>query len=210
MASIKEQSIAAFAADLASGNPSPGGGSAAAVGGMLAASLVTMVAGLTVGRKKYADVQGEMEEIALRAERLSTRLAELADLDARAYDGVMEAYRLPKASQAEMALRQEAVTEALRHAAEVPLETADAASEVLSLAVSAAAKGNTNAVTDAGVGALLAYAAFQAAAYNVKINIGSLDPKPEWARHMEETIAEQEARNSELASQARNQVLSRV
>ena len=207
---IKEQTIAAFAEDLASGNPSPGGGSAAAVSGVLAASLVKMVAVLTIGRKKYIAVQDEMEETATEAARLSALLSDLADRDARAYDGVMEAYKLPKSTEDEMGLRQEAVTQALRHAAEVPLQTACAVSKVLALAVSVAERGNTNAVTDAGVGALLAYAAFQAAAYNVRINIGSLEPKPEWALDMHKTIADLESHNSELATQARNKVLSGI
>jgi formiminotetrahydrofolate cyclodeaminase len=210
MTNIKEQTITAFAEDLASGNPSPGGGSAAAVSGVLAASLVKMVAGLTIGRKKYVAVQGEMEEIAAEGTRLAALLADLADRDARAYDGVMEAYRLPKSTEEELRLRQEAITEALRHAAEVPLQTARAASEVLVLAVSAADRGNANAVTDAGVGALLAYAAFQAAAYNVRINLSSLEPLPGWALHMQQSIADLEARNSELASQARDKVLSGI
>ncbi len=208
MISIREQSLAQFAADLASGNPSPGGGSAAAVSGVLAASLVTMVTGLTVGKKKYVAVQEEMEVIALQAQRLSAELADLADRDARAYDGVMEAYRLPKVSQEEIALRHEVVSLALKHAAEVPLQTAYAASEVLALAVRAAERGNSNAVTDAGVGALLAHAAFCAAAYNVRINLSSLDPKPEWALGMEQAIAKLEIKNSELALQARHKVLS--
>ena len=96
MVSITAQTIAQFTDDLASDNPSPGGGSAAAVSGVLAASLVKMVAGLTIGRKKYAEVRDEMEAIAAETEQLSSQLSGLADRDARAYDGVMEAYRLPK------------------------------------------------------------------------------------------------------------------
>ena len=210
MTNIREQTIAAFAEDLASANPSPGGGSAAAVSGVLAASLVRMVAGLTVGRKKYASVQNEMERIAEEATSLSRLLSELADRDARAYDGVMEAYKLPKSTEEVIKLRQEAITEALHHAAEVPLQTARAASQVLALAVLAAEKGNANAATDAGVGALLAYAAFQAASYNVMVNIGSLESMPKWALDMQEVIADLETRNTELASRARSKVLSRI
>jgi glutamate formiminotransferase/formiminotetrahydrofolate cyclodeaminase len=210
MVSITAQTIAQFTDDLASDNPSPGGGSAAAVSGVLAASLVKMVAGLTIGRKKYAEVRDEMEAIAAETEQLSSQLSGLADRDARAYDGVMEAYRLPKSTDEETRLRQSAIAEALRHAAEVPLETAHAASRVLALAVVVAEKGNVNAVTDAGVGALLAFAAFQAASYNVRINISSLDPRPAWAIDMEQEIATLAARNSELATQAQNKVLSGV
>jgi formiminotetrahydrofolate cyclodeaminase len=210
MTNIREQTIAAFAEDLASANPSPGGGSAAAVSGVLAASLVKMVAGLTVDRKKYASVQDEMEGIAEEATSLVKLLSELADRDARAYDGVMEAYKLPKSTEEVIKLRHEAITEALHHAAEVPLQTARAASQVLALAVLAAEKGNANAVTDAGVGALLAYAAFQAASYNVMINIDSLESTPKWALDMQEVIADLEARNTELASRARSKVLSRI
>lgn len=207
---IVDQTLQEFAADLASGKPSPGGGSAAAVSGILATSLVQMVARLTLGRKKYADTHAEMEKVVAEATDLSGRLALLADSDARAYDSVMAAYKLPKEIEAEESVRGEAIASALQCAAQVPLETARLASRVLELVALVAEKGNINALTDAGVGALLSVAAFQAAAYNVRINISSVGQKPTWGLAMEQELAELETRNAFLASQVNSRVLSEV
>ena len=207
---IVDQTLQEFAADLASEKPSPGGGSAAAVSGILAASLVQMVARLTLGRKKYADTHAEMERVVGEAIELSGRLALLADSDARAYDSVMAAYKLPKGSEVEQSVRGEAIASALQCAAQVPLETARLSSRVLELVALVVEKGNLNAVTDAGVGALLAVTAFQAAAYNVRINISSVGHKPTWGLAMEKEVTELEARNVFLASQVNSRVLSEV
>jgi glutamate formiminotransferase/formiminotetrahydrofolate cyclodeaminase len=136
-----------------------------------------MVAGLTIGKKKYAAVDGEMKEAALKAVTLGNTLALLVKRDAEAYSHVSEAYKLPKEPADLAARRAEAVTAALLTAAEVPLETARASVEVAQLAVTVAEKGNTNAVTDAGVAALLAQAACRGAAYNVRVNVQALDDK---------------------------------
>lgn len=208
MTKIAEQKLAQFSSDLASSSPSPGGGSAAAVAGMLGASLVHMVATLTVGRKKYAAVQDEMQDIARESAELMQLFGELADRDALAYDGVMEAYKLPKDDDADVSSRNAAIDAALHHAASVPLETLRAALRTHELALAAALSGNPNAVSDAGAGALLAGAAFEAARYNVLINIGTTKTSPEWARAMEAEISELGTRNMVLASQVREKVLS--
>jgi formiminotetrahydrofolate cyclodeaminase len=136
-----------------------------------------MVAGLTIGKKKYIGVEGEMKEAALKAAALGNRLASLVKRDADAYAQVSEAYKLPKEPADAATRRSEAVTKALLKAAEVPLETARASVEVAQLAELVAEKGNTNAVTDAGVAALLAQAAARGAAYNVRVNVAALDDK---------------------------------
>jgi glutamate formiminotransferase / formiminotetrahydrofolate cyclodeaminase len=166
------ESVSGFLAAVASSNPVPGGGSVAAHAGALAAALAQMVAGLTIGKKKYAGVEGEMKEAALKAVSLGNTLSGLVKRDADAYALVSEGYKLPKEPR-----RAEAVTNALLKAAEVPLETARASVEVARLAALVAEKGNTNAVTDAGVAALLAYAACKGAAYNVRVNVQALDDK---------------------------------
>ncbi|HEX3534494.1 MAG TPA: glutamate formimidoyltransferase [Gemmatimonadaceae bacterium] len=171
------ESVSAFVASVASSNPVPGGGSVAAHAGALAAALAQMVAGLTIGKKKYAAVDGEMKEAALKAVTLGNTLALLVKRDAEAYSHVSEAYKLPKEPADLAARRAEAVTAALLTAAGVPLETARASVEVAQLAVTVAEKGNTNAVTDAGVAALLAQAACRGAAYNVRVNVQALDDK---------------------------------
>ena len=171
------ESVSGFLAAVASSNPVPGGGSVAAHAGALAAALAQMVAGLTIGKKKYAAVEAEMKEAALKAVSLGNTLNGLVKRDADAYALVSEAYKLPKEPADAAARRAEAVTTALLKAAEVPLETARASVEVGRLAALVAEKGNTNAVTDAGVAALLAHAACKGAAYNVRVNVLALDDK---------------------------------
>ncbi|MGH7622025.1 MAG: glutamate formimidoyltransferase [Gemmatimonadaceae bacterium] len=168
-------SLSGFRAAIASSNPAPGGGSAAAHAGSIAAALVQMVAGLTVGRKKYADVEHVFRDMAVQAAALGKRLAELVDLDAQSYEAVSAAYKLPKATPEQETNRKAAITAALIGASEVPLETARACAEIGSLAEIAAARGNVNARADAGVAALLADAGCRGAAFNVKVNVDALD-----------------------------------
>jgi len=176
------ESVSGFLASVASSNPVPGGGSVAAHVGALAAALAQMVAGLTIGKKKYAAVDAEMKEAALKAVALGNTLASLVKRDAEAYSHVSEAYKLPKEPADAAARRTEAVTSALLKAAEVPLETARASVEVAKVAVLVAEKGNTNAVTDAGVASLFAEAACKGADYNVRVNVSALDDPAKGAR----------------------------
>jgi glutamate formiminotransferase/formiminotetrahydrofolate cyclodeaminase len=169
------ESVSGFVASVASSNPVPGGGSVAAHAGALAAALAQMVAGLTIGKKKYAAVDAEMKEVALRAVSLGNTLAALVKRDAEAYSRVSEAYKLPKEPADAAARRSEAVTNALLGAANIPLETARAAVEVAGIAALLAERGNTNAITDTGVAALLAEAACKGADYNVRVNVAALD-----------------------------------
>jgi glutamate formiminotransferase/formiminotetrahydrofolate cyclodeaminase len=176
MAQQGGESLSGFVASVASNTPTPGGGSVAAHAGALAAALAQMVAGLTIGKKKYAAVEPEMKEAALRAAGLGNRLAALVAEDAAAYDRVAAAYKLPGEGDAAEGKKQ-AITNALLDAARVPLETARAAADVAELALLAARKGNQNALSDAGVAALLADTACRGAAFNVRINVSSLDDK---------------------------------
>jgi glutamate formiminotransferase/formiminotetrahydrofolate cyclodeaminase len=171
------QSLSGFIASVASSEPVPGGGSVVAHAGALGAALAQMVAGLTVGRKKYAAVDARFREIQLQASALGARLSALVELDAKSYAAVSAAYKLPKETPDQAAKRDAAITAALIGASEVPLETARACAEVAKLAAEAAEGGNTNAVSDAGVAALLAEAACRGAAYNVRINVNSLSDK---------------------------------
>jgi glutamate formiminotransferase/formiminotetrahydrofolate cyclodeaminase len=170
------ESLSGFVASVASASPTPGGGSVAAHAGALGAALAQMVAGLTAGKKKYAAVDAEMKEIALKAAELVNRLGTLVQKDADSYAAVSAAYKLPGEGDA-AAARQDAITNALLGAAEAPLETARACAEVLVLALAVAERGNVNAVSDAGVAALLAEAGARGASYNVRINIASLEDK---------------------------------
>jgi glutamate formiminotransferase / formiminotetrahydrofolate cyclodeaminase len=166
--------MSAFVASVASPTPAPGGGSVVAHAGALGAALAQMVAGLTVGRKKYSAVDADMRALAVRAAALGNTLSQLAERDARAYTAVTEAYKLPKDTDEAERVRTDAIDAALLAAAEVPLETALACAEVAELAAETGVKGNQNAVSDAGVAALLAEASCRGAAYNVLINVKSL------------------------------------
>lgn len=166
-----------FRAAVAAATPTPGGGSVVAYVGALAAALAQMVTGLTIGRPKFAAVDARMRAAAGEAESLGGTLAGLAERDATAYGAVAAAYKLPKEPAAAMAERRERITVALIAAAEVPLETARACLRVAELSAEVAIHGNSHAVSDAGVAALLAEAACRGAAYNVRINVAALsDP----------------------------------
>ena len=178
---------------VASSSPAPGGGTVSAVAGAMAAGLAAMVGRLTVGRKKYAEVDAEFRAVVERTEALRVRLMRLGDEDAAAFKAVSAAYALPK-EPAEP--RKAAIQQALMGAAKVPLETLRAARDVAALAARAAEAGNKNAVSDAGVGALLAGAAARGAAYNVRINVAGMPNPAEGAPLAEEArklIAEAEA-----------------
>jgi len=168
------ESLSGFVGSVASPDPTPGGGSVAAHAGALAASLAQMVAGLTMGKKKYAAVDAEMRELAVRAAALGNALSALVARDASAYAIVAAAYKLPAETEEQRQHKTQSVDDALMHAAEVPLETARACAEVAELALAVAERGNTNAATDAGVAALMAQAGCVGAAYNVRINVSSL------------------------------------
>lgn len=172
-----ESSLASYLDRLASAEPEPGGGSVAALVGALAAGLATMVADLTLGREKFAAVEEDMSKLRSQAEELRFELQELVNLDAQAYGAVAEAMKLPRDTEAQEKERRRVLQEALVGAAKVPLRVAEAALEVARLCPEAAEKGNPNAVSDAGVAVLLADAAAQAAALNVKINLVWIEDK---------------------------------
>jgi len=194
-------SLSGFVSSVASSTPTPGGGSVSAHVGALAAALAQMVAGLTVGRKKYAAVDAEMKQVGLDAADLGNQLSALVEADAQAYTAVSNAYKLPKEPDDAAVRRSEAITEALLGASRVPLDTARACARVAELAAAVAAKGNTNAVSDAGVAALLAEAACRGAAYNVRINVAALEDKSRGASLAAEAT-ELVARTGKFAAQA--------
>lgn len=164
----------AFLDALASGESTPGGGSASAYAGAAAAALVSMVARLTIGKKKYSAVEDRMHTILERSEDLRGRLGDAVQQDAQAFDQVMAAYRLPKDTPQEQQAREEAIELATLKASETPLQVAGMAVEVLELAGEVAADGNANAITDAGTAATLARAALTGAGMNVRINLQDL------------------------------------
>jgi glutamate formiminotransferase/formiminotetrahydrofolate cyclodeaminase len=167
---LLEGTLRGFLDALTSPEPVPGGGSTAALAGALAAALVGMVAGLTAGSPKYAEVAEAMKVLLGRSEALREDLQDLVEEDAAAYARVAVAFKMPKESAAEREARQAVLQKALVGATETPLRVQRSALAVAELAGEAAEKGNRNAVSDAGVAALLAEAACRAAALNVGIN----------------------------------------
>jgi glutamate formiminotransferase/formiminotetrahydrofolate cyclodeaminase len=171
------ETLSGFVGSVAAPTPVPGGGSVAAHAGAVGAALAQMVAGLTIGKKKYAAVDAEMRELAVRAAALGNTLAALVARDADAYAAVTAAYKLPADTPELESAKKRSVDEALLAAAAVPLETAAACAEVAELALAVAERGNTNAASDAGIAALLAEAGCVGASYNVRINVAALDDR---------------------------------
>jgi len=173
-APLMSMTAARLVDEVSTDSPAPGGGSVAALMGSLAAALATMVANLTVGKKGYESVWGELAGLAEEGQQVKDTLARAVDEDADAFNRVMEATRLPKLSPAESAARAEAIESANKQAAEVPLRTARICLDALRLADQAALKGNVNSASDAGVAALAAQAGLEGAALNVLINLGAI------------------------------------
>ena len=172
--SIADSPLSTFLDELAAGTPTPGGGSVAALVGALAAGLESMVAHYTVGREEFASVQPQVEEVLRSAESLRGELTSLVDADVAAYAQVAAAYRLPRETAPEKKARTAAIQEALKAACQVPVRTALACHHVLRLTRTLVDKGNPRLVSDVGVAAALAEAAFQCAWLNVEVNLGAI------------------------------------
>jgi formiminotetrahydrofolate cyclodeaminase len=171
---ISEVSVQSFLDALAGPSTMPGGGSTAAYMGALGAALVSKVCILTIGKKGYAEVEDQMKIVLNQAQAVRQRLTSMIEDDVRAYAKVLRAFGLSRRTDAESALRSEAIQEALAEATLAPLACARACREVMDLSRIVAEKGNLNAAGEAGVAALAAHAALRAAALNVYINTGSI------------------------------------
>ncbi|RME11435.1 MAG: methenyltetrahydrofolate cyclohydrolase [Ardenticatenia bacterium] len=209
MHAFREQTIGTFLDALASDAPAPGGGAAAGLAGAMGAALISMVTNLTIGRKKYADVEEEMKAIREQAEAIRVELTALAELDAQVFERVMEAYRLPRETDEQKAARKQAIREALKEATEVPLRMAEQAARLFELAVPLAEKGNKNAISDAGAGVQLANAAFETALLNVAINLSLLDDEA-FAAQVRERVEALRAVQAECKDKAVETVYRRI
>ena len=178
-----------FVEDLASAAPAPGGGGASAYVGALAAALASMVGNLTLGKKTYAEVEGEVVRHLDELEGLRSRLIELVDADARAFEPLATAYRMPKGTPEELAAKQEAIQRALVGATEVPLDIMRTVARVVDHADYLAYHGSRMARSDAGVSAAFARAAVDGASLNVYINAASMDDADRARRVREEASA---------------------
>jgi len=171
---LTELTVAKFLDELASQSPAPGGGSVAALSAALGSALTSMVCNLTVGKKKYADVESELKAVLIRSDELRWKFTKLVDDDTYAFNKVMEAYGLPKETESQKALRSAAIQGATKEAALVPLSVMKHVVDAFALAGIVARKGNANSVSDAGVSALTLLAAAESAALNVKINLQAI------------------------------------
>jgi formiminotetrahydrofolate cyclodeaminase len=171
--SFSTLSLSQFLDALASGEPTPGGGTAAAMAGAMGTALLVMVAALPKTRTNTADARAALDAVRAELQPLRASLEVCADRDAEAFNAVMAAYRLPKASDDEKAARKTAVGRAMQVATEVPLQTLRLASRALELGETVARHGNPSAGSDAGVAASLLHAACEGAAANVRVNLGS-------------------------------------
>lgn len=171
---LKNLTVSDFAAITASDAPAPGGGSVSALCGALAASLAEMVANLTSGREKYAQVQPQVEEVLQQYPAIRARLLDAIDRDSKAFDLYMAALAMPKTTDAEKAARKQAMQEGLKAAALVPMETAETALTVFPALRLAVEQGNANAITDGMVGTMLARTAVLGAVFNVRVNLSSI------------------------------------
>ncbi len=185
---------------LSTPTPTPGGGSAAAYAGAMGAALVSMVSGLTIGKKKYADVEAEMQAIRVVAENLRKELTLAVEDDAGAFEALMGSFKLPKDTDEEKAARNAAIIHATLNAAHVPLHVANDAVKVMELAIKCARRGNVNAISDAMSGFAMSRAALTAAGYNVRINLNSLEDKSMGEKMLTE-LAELEQKADKLEAE---------
>lgn len=200
---LMKKTVRAFVSELASDSAAPGGGSAAALAGCLGAALTKMVCNLSLDEEKFKQVLPEIQQIHDQTSALLEKLMLAVDEDAQAFKEVMNAYKLPKANDAEKATRLETIQQAMKKAALLPLGVAGDCLEALKLAHRILPIGNANAASDAAVAGLMAYAAIQGALYNVKINLGFIKDA-EFCRETRELITEitTEAKKENAAMEA--------
>lgn len=194
---MKNMTIQQFAMQTASNEPVPGGGSISALAGSLAAALTEMVAGLTIGKKKYADVEEEMKAAIEPMEEICAQLLDDIKRDSESFDQYMQALTLPKETEEEKAARTEAMQNGLKAAVAVPLSVAKAACGILPYAETMVVKGNKTAVTDALVATMMARTAVLGAGFNVKINLESIKDQ-EYVDRIGKEVAELEKQAVEM------------
>lgn len=173
-ASDNDMTLSSFMEGLAAKTSTPGGGGAAAVSGSMGAALLSMVANFTIEKKGYENVDAEMRQFLDKTEKLRKDLFSMAAEDIRVFDAVMQAYRLPNTTDKEKQSRVSEIQKSLKEATDVPLRCAELAAMVIEIALPMAEKGNSNVISDVGVGVMSAYAALKSAALNVYINVNGI------------------------------------
>ena len=174
MADLKDLTVESFAEITASDAPAPGGGSVSAMAASIGAALAEMVANLTIGKAKYAEVEGEMKALSAEAAVLRKELILAIQKDTESFNLYMDALSMPKDTDEQKAARKEAIQNGLKEAAKVPLSVAETAIKIFPIAKAVVARGNSNAVTDGLVGTMMTRTGILGALLNVKINLGSI------------------------------------
>lgn len=192
-ASDSAGSGSSFIEQLAAPTPTPGGGSAGAYAGAMGAALVAMVSGVTIGKKKYAGVEAEMQAIRVVAENLRAELTQAVDDDAASFEVLMAKFKMPKETDEQKSARDAAITQATLNAAHIPLHVAQHAVKVMELALKCAKHGLQSAISDAMSGFAMARASLTAAGFNVRININSLAEKSLGDKMLKELAALEKA-----------------
>lgn len=205
MADAAREPMGEYLDHLAAKLPAPGGGSAAALVGALAAALESMVANFTVGKEAYREVEDDVRALLERSEALRAELTKLVQADMDVYTKVSSAYGLPRDTAEQKAARTEAIQAALKVAAQVPCKVVVACDKVLAMCPELAAKGSANLISDVGVAVVFAEAALQAGYLNVEINLAGIKDEA----HNEKTRREL-APLAERAPHLRAEVWQRV
>lgn len=206
---LADLTIKGFLAETADSAPVPGGGSISALNGAIATALTEMVANLTIGKKKYEEVEGQMKTIAIEASLIRQRLVAYIDKDSEAYDRVFAAFRLPKETEEEKATRSRVIQEATKEAALVPLQVAEEVVSVMETIIYVAHKGNQNAVTDACVAMMTARTCVLGALLNVRINLSSIKDEA-FVRRMTEKADYMEAEAIRIEQKLLNWVKTKL
>ena len=200
---LRDLSVKGFVYETSSDSPAPGGGSIAALSAATSAAFIEMVANLTIGKKGYEEVTNEMEKVKETASQYKDKFINYIDEDSNSFNKIMEAFKLPKETDNEKALRINTIQLAFKGAANVPLNVGKDAFELLELAKIVILKGNQNAVTDGAVAAMQARTAVHGAFYNVKINLGSIKDEEfvkDAQRQMEEIETKVDAIEKDILS----------
>lgn len=198
-----------FVTVLASKAPVPGGGGASALVGAVGTALGNMVGSLTVGKKKYAAVEEEMQELKAKADVLQKELLHLVERDAEVFEPLSKAYGMPKETEEEKAEKARVMEAALKEACSVPMEIMEKCCEAIDLLVEFAAKGSVLAISDAGVGAAFCKAALEGASLNVYINTKSMADR-EYAESLKKKCDEMLEKYTKIAEDVFESVLGRL
>ncbi len=201
MGSLFDKSLSEILRESASSAPTPGGGSVSGIAAAFAAAMAAMVGNLTIGKKKYKEVEAEVTVLRDKALDLMSTFEALVEEDISQFAKFMEAYRLPKNTQEEKQKREQVLQQALKGATETPLKVARACVELLDLVCKLAPIGNTMAISDAGVAAYLAEAGLRAVLLNVDINVPMIKDQDfvAQARKEKEGLIEQASKLREKA-----------